>query len=65
MRIDFLRFINNAIFPTKGSPNAAGFDLYSTEEVIVSPSGIIPTDVVFNPIQDGGSKKASLPVFTL
>ena len=65
MRIDFLRFSNNAIFPTKGSPNAAGFDLYSTEEVIVSPSGIIPTDVVFNPIQDGGSKKASLPVFTL
>ena len=57
MRIDFLRFSNNAIFPTKGSPNAAGFDLYSTEEVIVSPSGIVPTDVGFNPIQDGGEQK--------
>ena len=49
MRTDFLRFSNDAIWPTKGSPDAAGYDLYSTEEVNVSPSSvrIILTDVGF------------------
>ena len=45
MRIDFLKFSYDAIFRTKGSPDAAGYELYSTKEVIVSPPGvrIIPT----------------------
>ena len=49
MRIDFLRFSNYAIYPPKGSPDAAGYDLYSMEWVIVSPSSIriIPTDAGF------------------
>ena len=49
MRVGFLRFIDDAICPTKGSPEAAGFDLYSTEEVIVSPSSLsmFPTDIDF------------------
>ena len=49
MRIDFLRFSNYAIYPPKGSPDAAGYDPYSMEEVIASPSSIriIPTDVGF------------------
>ena len=49
MRIDFLRFSNDAICPTTGSPDTAGFDHYSAEEVIVSPSSVekIPTDVGF------------------
>lgn len=38
MRIDFLRFSNNAISPTKGSADAAGNDLYLTEEALVPPS---------------------------
>ena len=44
-----MRFSNDAICPTKGSPDAAGFDLYSVEEVIVSPSSIrtVPPDVGF------------------
>ena len=40
MRIDFSRFSNDAIFRTKGSPDAAGYELYSTKEVIVSPPGV-------------------------
>ena len=49
MRIDFVRFGNDAICPTKGTVDAAGYDLYSTEEVIASPSSVrmIPTDVGF------------------
>lgn len=49
MRIDFLRFSSNAICPTKGSADVAGFDLYSTEEVIVLPSSVrlISTDFGF------------------
>ena len=49
MRIDFLIFSNDVICPTKGSPDAVGFGLYSMEEVIFSPSSvrIIPTDVGF------------------
>ena len=49
IRIDFLRFSNYAIYPPKGSPDAAGYDLYSMEWVIVLPSSIriIPTDVSF------------------
>ena len=38
MRTDFLRFSNNAISPTKGSADAAGNDLYLTEEALVPPS---------------------------
>ena len=44
-----MRFSNDAICPTNSSPDAAGFDLYSVEEVIVSPSSIrtVPPDVGF------------------
>ena len=47
--IDFVRFSNDAICPTKGTVYAAGYDLYSTEEVIALPSSVmmIPTDVGF------------------
>ena len=50
MRIDFLRFSNDVICLTKGSPDAAGFGLCSMEEVVVSPSSIriIPPDDGFN-----------------
>ena len=37
MKIDFVRFNKNAICPTKCSANASGFDIYSTEEVLVPP----------------------------
>ena len=49
MRIDFDRFSKNEICPTKGSADAAGFDLYTTEEVLVPPSNvrIVPTDIGF------------------
>ena len=49
MTVGFLRFSNDAICSTKGSPEAAGFDLYSTKEVIVSPCSLrmIPTDIDF------------------
>ena len=49
MRIDVVKFIDAAICPTKGSPDAAGFDLYSVEDVLVSPSTvkIIRTDIGF------------------
>ena len=49
MRIDFVRFSKNAICPTKCSADAAGFDIYSTEEVLVPPSNvrIVPTDIGF------------------
>ena len=47
--INFVRFSNDAICPTKGTVYAAGYDLYSTEEVIALPSSVmmIPTDVGF------------------
>ena len=35
IRIEFVRFSKNAICPTKGSSDAAAFDLYSVEEVII------------------------------
>ena len=38
MRIDFVSFSNDAISPSKGLVDAAGFDLYSVEEVINPPS---------------------------
>lgn len=49
MRNDFARFSNDAIFPTKASPDAAGFDLYSIEEVIIPSSNvrIVQTDISF------------------
>ena len=49
MRTGFARFSNDAIFPTKASPDAAGFDLYSIEEVIIPSSNlrIVKTDIAF------------------
>ena len=49
MRIDFVRFSDAAICPTKWSSDAAGFDLYSAKDVLVPPSAIriIPTDIGF------------------
>ena len=36
----FFRFSNDAIYPTKGSVDAAGFELYSVKEVIIPPSNV-------------------------
>ena len=36
--IDFIKFANDAIEPTKGTPDSAGFYLYSTENILVAPS---------------------------
>ena len=43
MIIDFLKFSNDAIEPTKCTPDSAGFDFYSTENILVAPSRIINT----------------------
>ena len=43
MIIDFAKFSNDAIEPTKGNPDSAGFDLYSTENILVAPSSVIPS----------------------
>ena len=40
MIIDFSKFSNDAIKPTKGTPDSAGFDLYSTENILVAPSSV-------------------------
>ena len=40
MIIDFLKFPTDAIEPTKDTPNSAGFDLYSTENILVAPSSV-------------------------
>ena len=40
MRINFFRFSNDAICPTKGLVDAAGFELYSVKEGIIPPSNV-------------------------
>ena len=40
MIIDFLKFSNDAVEPTKGTPDSSGFDLYSTDNILVSPSSV-------------------------
>ena len=49
MKIDFVRFSDAAICPTKGSSDAAGFDLYSDEDVPVPPSTVklLPPEAIF------------------
>ena len=49
IRIDFVKFSKDAICPTKGMADAAGFDLYSVEDVIIQPSTVklIRTDIGF------------------
>ena len=49
MRTDFVKFSAAAICPTKRSSDAAGFDLYSVEDVLVPPSTVktIRTDIGF------------------
>ena len=49
MRTDFVRFSKNVICQTKGSGDEAGFDLYSTEEVLVPLSSVrmVPADIGF------------------
>lgn len=37
MSLQVARVIDNAIIPTRGSPKAAGFDLYSTDGYVVMP----------------------------
>ena len=47
MKIDFVRFSNHAIVPTKGTKDSAGFDLCSVEDVTISSNSIeiIKTDI--------------------
>ena len=40
MIIDFVKFSNDAIEPAKGTPDSAGFDLYSAENILVAPSSV-------------------------
>ena len=40
MIIDFVKFTNGAIQPTIGTPDSVGFDLYSTENILVAPSSL-------------------------
>ena len=49
MKIDFVRFSNSTIVPTKGTKDSAGFDLYSVEDVTISSNSIkiIKTDIGF------------------
>ena len=49
MKIDFVRFSNFAIVPTKGTEDSAGFDLYSVEDVTISSNSIkiIKIDIGF------------------
>ena len=49
MKIDFVKFSNLAITPTKGTKDSAGFDLYSVENVSISSNSIklIKTDIGF------------------
>ena len=48
-RNDFWKFSHDAICPTKGSPNTAGYDLYSVENDVVPPSSVraISTNIGF------------------
>ena len=49
MKIDFVKFSNLAITPTKGSEDSAAFDLYSIECVTIPSNSIklIKTDIGF------------------
>lgn len=49
MEIDFVRFSNSAITPTKGTEDSAGFDVYSKENVTIPVNSIkiIRTDIGF------------------
>ena len=49
MKIDFVKFSNLAITPTKGTEDSAGFDLHSVENVSISSNSIklIKTDIGF------------------
>ena len=38
MKIEFIKFTSDAIQPTKGSDFAAGFDLYSVENIMIPPA---------------------------
>ena len=40
MRVEFVKFSNAAICPTKGSSDAAGFDLCSVKDVLVPLSTV-------------------------
>ena len=35
MKIDYVRFRNSAITPTKGTEDSASFDLYSVEDATI------------------------------
>ena len=47
--MDFVRFSNSAITPTKGTEDSAGFDVYSKENVTIPVNSIkiIRTDIGF------------------
>ena len=49
IKTHFVRFSSAAIAPTQGTKESAGFDLYSVEDVLISPSStkIIITDIGF------------------
>ena len=49
MKISFVRFSSAAIASAQGTKDSAGFDLYSVEDVLVSPNStkIIRTDIGF------------------
>ena len=49
MKIEFVKFSHGAIELTKGSNEAAGFDLYSTDNYTIRPTAscIIRTDIGF------------------
>ena len=40
MRVDYVRFRDGAICSTKRSSDAAGFELYSVEDILVPPSTV-------------------------
>ena len=54
--IDFLKFSNDAIELTKCTPGSAGFDLNSTENILVAPSRIINTCIGFTIPRDNFRK---------
>ena len=49
MKIDFVRFSNSAITPTKGTEDSAGFDLCSVESITIPSNSIkrTKTDIGF------------------
>ena len=67
MRIDFFQFSKDAICPTKGSTDGAGFDLYSAEDVTIPPFNVrvIQTDIGFKIPRDYFGKVHSRPSFAL